>query len=268
MPRGLHHLIGLIFRSFEVDIPIGVHHLQNLLEICPASMKSLRYYLSNKKEQRIICDFPSKDNGWENYFFFVLITGATVGEEVHKFVRKEWQPIGSRNEGTYSLIFSHCRLIFPFVICFTVRRLVLRFPDNLLTIRDLFREGKVSWKEDFSYERVENARAQSFDSFDDSDISDESSSKSVVKMEEKSIRRVKAKERKRKEPEAEAARSKAEGKKEKRPSPQKKDSRNGVSKSVTEVVAWAKEAMKKEKATTGKSSSKAVSPTGLLCHLW
>ena len=52
------------------------------------------YYLSNQKGYNIIHGFKSKDNKWKNFFFYVPICEATVGELRH-LVKTDWGPIGS-----------------------------------------------------------------------------------------------------------------------------------------------------------------------------
>lgn len=79
-PRGMCHLVSILVLSYECDAEVGVHHLQNLLEYRKVP-DSGTYYISNKKRQKIIEGFGSKDNDWGTHFFFVPINDATVDRD-------------------------------------------------------------------------------------------------------------------------------------------------------------------------------------------
>ncbi|XP_024013192.1 uncharacterized protein At3g60930, chloroplastic-like [Eutrema salsugineum] len=92
MPRGLWHIIGILVRGDECGIDIGVNHFRNFLEI-RRSLKPGRYYISNKRYWRIIGGFPSKDNSWDDYFFYVHVDETSVGNDFLNLIMTDWGPL-------------------------------------------------------------------------------------------------------------------------------------------------------------------------------
>ncbi|CAA7017905.1 unnamed protein product [Microthlaspi erraticum] len=131
-PRGLRHLVGILVRSFECRVDLQVSHFQNLQEIRGAK-RSQRYYLSSKRDRRVITGFPEKDHFWDDYFLYVLVDEFSVQKDCLSLIRTTPGPL--------------------------VRRYFPHFPDNLFEVQRLFASKKVDWKRDFNFERVERARA-------------------------------------------------------------------------------------------------------------
>ena len=95
MPRSVRHLVGILVRSYECGIDLTPAHYFNFLRFSLAGKhEPFMYYLSNQKGYNIIKGFKSKDNKWKNFFFYVPICEATVGELGH-LVKTDWGPIGS-----------------------------------------------------------------------------------------------------------------------------------------------------------------------------
>ncbi|VVB15735.1 unnamed protein product [Arabis nemorensis] len=95
-PRGIRHMVGILVRGYECDEDISAYHLLNLLEFRQSSPKNkFVYYASNKKDRRIIRGFPSKDRQWIDFFFYVPICEAILGNGI-ELIKTSWQRMGSR----------------------------------------------------------------------------------------------------------------------------------------------------------------------------
>ncbi|VVB01544.1 unnamed protein product [Arabis nemorensis] len=103
---------------------------------------SIQFRLANRS---IISGFPSKDSYWIDYFFYVPITEASVGPRwINKIVRK-WRR----------------KVINPFP----------KVPPDFLTLAELLASERCNWQEDFSPQRIEDARARYFVGSDSSNTS-------------------------------------------------------------------------------------------------
>ncbi|XP_024010677.1 uncharacterized protein At3g60930, chloroplastic-like [Eutrema salsugineum] len=155
MPRGLRHMIRILVRGYECGIEIGVDHLRNVLEIRRSS-KLDKYYISNKRIWRIIGGFPSKDDSWDDYFFYVPVDEATIGNDFLNLTKTDWGPLGS------SLIV-------------LVRDPLPPVPEDIAQAKEILTARKVNWRKHFSFARVEKARAL----FAGAPVSSDSSASSV-----------------------------------------------------------------------------------------
>jgi len=74
---------------------VTLAHLRNYLEIrrVPKS-EADRYYISPAKNRKIIEGFPSKDDAYTDYFFFVALEDAVLEDLVRKVLTK-WGLLGS-----------------------------------------------------------------------------------------------------------------------------------------------------------------------------
>lgn len=88
-------MVGIFMLSYECDVEVGVHHLQNLLEFRKVP-NSGTYYISKKRGQKIVEGFRSKDTDWRSHFFFVPINDATVDGDCLGLVKTSWGSIVSR----------------------------------------------------------------------------------------------------------------------------------------------------------------------------
>ncbi|XP_024016871.1 uncharacterized protein At3g60930, chloroplastic-like [Eutrema salsugineum] len=98
---------------------------------------------------RIIGDFPSKDDAWDDYFFYVPVDEATVGNDFRNLTKTDWGPL--------------------------VRDPLLPVPEDIAQAREVLAARKVSWRKHFSFARVEKARAL----FAGAPVSSDSSASSI-----------------------------------------------------------------------------------------
>jgi len=93
--QSLRHLIGILVRGYETESEVTLAHLQNYLEIrrVPKS-EADRFYISSAKNRKIIEGFPSKDDAYTDYFFFVALEDAVLEDLVGKVLTK-WGILGS-----------------------------------------------------------------------------------------------------------------------------------------------------------------------------
>lgn len=94
-PRAMCHLVGILIQSYEWDETVRVSHLQNLFEF-RKNPNSMTYYVSNKRNMKIIGGFKNKDSDWESYFFFVPANDGMIEATYVRFIKTEWGSIGGR----------------------------------------------------------------------------------------------------------------------------------------------------------------------------
>ena len=91
----LRYLIEILVRGYETENEVTLAHLRNYLEIhrVPKS-EADKYYISLAKNKKIIESFPSKDDAYTDYFFFVALEDVVLEDLVGKVLTK-WGLLGS-----------------------------------------------------------------------------------------------------------------------------------------------------------------------------
>ncbi|KFK29134.1 hypothetical protein AALP_AA7G093000 [Arabis alpina] len=78
-PRGFRHLIGVYVLSIKCSVDINIKHLSSLLDFRVRDRsEELKNSVTNASEMALIAGFPSKDDHFEDRFFFVEIFEKTV----------------------------------------------------------------------------------------------------------------------------------------------------------------------------------------------
>ena len=113
-------------RGYETKTKVTLAHLRNYLEIRQVS-KSMadRYYISSAKNRNIIEGYPSKDDAYTDYFFFVALEDVVLDDLLGK-VPTKWGLLGSLDIMVY--------LFVPEVIdiIFCLHTLLYRRSPNLI----------------------------------------------------------------------------------------------------------------------------------------
>ena len=91
----LRYLIEILVRGYETENEVTLAHLRNYLEIhrVPKS-EADKYYISLAKNKKIIESFPSKDDAYTDYFFFVALEDVVLEDLAGKVLTK-WGLLGS-----------------------------------------------------------------------------------------------------------------------------------------------------------------------------
>ncbi|KFK23489.1 hypothetical protein AALP_AAs47921U000100, partial [Arabis alpina] len=92
-PRGIRHLVGILVRGVECDQEITVYHYLNLLKIGSRGMvgNDMIVAIGAHVGCLVIDDHPTKDRHWINYFFYVKISEASVGDRWLEKVVTRWR---------------------------------------------------------------------------------------------------------------------------------------------------------------------------------
>ncbi|KFK34295.1 hypothetical protein AALP_AA5G126600 [Arabis alpina] len=92
-PRGIRHLVGLLVRGRECCQEVTVYHYMNLLKIGSRGRvgNDLIVAIGAQTGCLVIDDHPTKDRHWINYFFYVKISEASVGDQWLEKVVTRWR---------------------------------------------------------------------------------------------------------------------------------------------------------------------------------
>ncbi|KFK41122.1 hypothetical protein AALP_AA2G088700 [Arabis alpina] len=92
-PRGIRHLVGILVRGRECRKEVTVYHFLNLLKIGSRGMVGNDMIVAIEAEVGclVIDDHPTKDRHWINYFFYVKISEASVGDQWPEKVVTRWR---------------------------------------------------------------------------------------------------------------------------------------------------------------------------------
>ncbi|KFK25115.1 hypothetical protein AALP_AA8G067700 [Arabis alpina] len=93
-PRGIRHLVGILVRGIECHQEITVYHYVNLLKIGSRGMvgNDMIVAIGAHVGCLVIDDHPTKDRHWINYFFYVKISEASVGDQWLEKIRPDFHP--------------------------------------------------------------------------------------------------------------------------------------------------------------------------------
>ncbi|KFK23695.1 hypothetical protein AALP_AAs63292U000100 [Arabis alpina] len=91
-PRGIRHLLGIYVLSKECGVAISTEHLSYLTDfrVCGRS-EELKHTVTNSSGMELIAGFPSKDDNFEDPFFFVEISERTVEADCIDLVKTKWE---------------------------------------------------------------------------------------------------------------------------------------------------------------------------------
>ncbi|KFK25808.1 hypothetical protein AALP_AA8G163600 [Arabis alpina] len=92
-PRGIRHLVGILVRGRECCKEVTVYHYLNLLKIGSRGMvgNDMIVAIGAQVGCLVIDDHPTKDRHWINYFFYVKISEASVGDQWLEKVVTRWR---------------------------------------------------------------------------------------------------------------------------------------------------------------------------------
>ncbi|KFK36067.1 hypothetical protein AALP_AA4G073400 [Arabis alpina] len=91
-PQGIRHLLGIYVLSRECGVVISTEHLSYLTDfrVCGRS-EELKHTLTNSFGMALIAGFPSKDDHFEDRFFFVEFSERTVEADCIELVKTRWE---------------------------------------------------------------------------------------------------------------------------------------------------------------------------------
>jgi len=145
---------------YETETEVTLAHLRNYLEIqrVPKSVAD-RYYISLAKNRKIIEGFPSKDDAYTDYFFFMALEDAVIDDLLGKVLTK-WGFLGSIDITVYLFMPELIVTIFAYILYF-VADLPIRFlkpcPEDLVSCYQELSARKCHWTKHLSRKRVERA---------------------------------------------------------------------------------------------------------------
>ncbi|KFK23364.1 hypothetical protein AALP_AAs72841U000100 [Arabis alpina] len=92
-PRGIRHLVGILVRGREYRKEVTIYHYLNLLKIGSSCMvgNDMIVAIGAQVGCLVIDDHPTKDRHWINYFFYVKIYEASVGDQWLEKVVTRWR---------------------------------------------------------------------------------------------------------------------------------------------------------------------------------
>ncbi|KFK45098.1 hypothetical protein AALP_AA1G343400 [Arabis alpina] len=91
-PRGIRHLLGIYVLSRKCGVVINTEHLSYSTDfrVCGRS-EELKHTVTNSSGMALIVGFPSKDDHFEDRFFFVEISERTVEADCIDLVKTRWE---------------------------------------------------------------------------------------------------------------------------------------------------------------------------------
>ncbi|KFK40618.1 hypothetical protein AALP_AA2G019700 [Arabis alpina] len=91
-PRGIRHLLGIYVLSRECGVVISTKHLSYLTDFrVRGRSEELKHTVTNSFGMALIVGFPSKDDHFEDRFFFVEISERTVEADCIDLVKTRWE---------------------------------------------------------------------------------------------------------------------------------------------------------------------------------
>ncbi|KFK26644.1 hypothetical protein AALP_AA8G274900 [Arabis alpina] len=91
-PRGIRHLIGIYVLSRECGVDISTEHLSYLTDFrVRGRSDELKHSVTNASRMALIAGFPSKDDHFEDHFFFVELYEKTVEADCIGLVKTRWE---------------------------------------------------------------------------------------------------------------------------------------------------------------------------------
>ncbi|KAF3589543.1 hypothetical protein F2Q69_00029131 [Brassica cretica] len=128
-PRGIKHLVGLLFLGYERGMELTVDYLEAFLTLSQVGTDRL-YGFKPRTYMEVQRGFSQGDRGWKSYFFYVRLDQASAAVECLPSFRRLWG-VGVHNP-------------------------IPPFPEDLFVVRNLLRGGPLFWGH-FSPERVRSA---------------------------------------------------------------------------------------------------------------
>ncbi|KFK28839.1 hypothetical protein AALP_AA7G055600 [Arabis alpina] len=91
-PRGIKHLLGIYVLSREYGVVISTEHLSYLTDFrVRCRSEELKHTVTNLSGMALIAEFPSKNDHFEDRFFFVEISERTVEADCIDIVKTRWE---------------------------------------------------------------------------------------------------------------------------------------------------------------------------------
>ncbi|KFK22573.1 hypothetical protein AALP_AAs58988U000100 [Arabis alpina] len=91
-PRGIRHLLGIYVLSREYGVVISTEHLSYLTDFrVRGRSEELKHTVTNSSGMAFIAGFPSKDDHFEDRFFYVEISERTVEADCIDLIKKRWE---------------------------------------------------------------------------------------------------------------------------------------------------------------------------------
>ncbi|KFK29503.1 hypothetical protein AALP_AA7G142900 [Arabis alpina] len=91
-PRGIRHLLGIYVLSRECGVDISTDHLSYLMDSrVRGRSEKLKHTVTTASGMALIVGFPSKDDHFEDRFFFVEISEKTVEADCIDLVKTRWE---------------------------------------------------------------------------------------------------------------------------------------------------------------------------------
>ncbi|KFK23309.1 hypothetical protein AALP_AAs43195U000100 [Arabis alpina] len=91
-PRGIRHLLGIYLLSRECGVIISTEHLSYLTDFrVRGRSEELKHIVTNSSGMTLITGFPSKDDQFEDRFFFIEISEKTVEADCIDLVKTRWK---------------------------------------------------------------------------------------------------------------------------------------------------------------------------------
>ncbi|KFK22944.1 hypothetical protein AALP_AAs67853U000100 [Arabis alpina] len=128
-PRGIRHILGIYVLSKECGVVISTEHLSYLTDYrVRGRSEELKHTVTNSSGMALIVGFPSKDDHFEDRFFFVEISERTVEADLAK---TRWEK--------------------------RVKPSLLEVSEEFVTaMHKELSSGNGSWRKSFSRKRIEN----------------------------------------------------------------------------------------------------------------
>ena len=108
-PRGIKHLVGLLFLGYDRGMELTVDYLEAFLTLSQVGTDRL-YGFKPRTYMEVQRGFSQGDRGWKSYFFYVRLDQASAAVECLPSFRRLWG-VGGNVLNDHSL-FSYYPFLF------------------------------------------------------------------------------------------------------------------------------------------------------------